>query len=1277
MLLLTAALFAPLFIDWDSYRADFERGAGRVLGREVRVAGEARATLLPFPSVTFTDVRVAGGPDGEPAMTVDAFSMDAELAPFLSGELLIFDMRLERPQAHITLGEDGQIDWAIRPQTRFDPSQVTLENVSITNGSVVLHQAAGHRTISLTEIDATLSARTLAGPWRLSGAMAVDDVPVDVSVSTGRAGDDGAMRLRVVMEPQQVPMVLEADGQATLERGIGLYSGTFQMRAKPRDDTTEEQRRAAEANRIAGAFELRHDELQIPDFRYATGSTTDPYTASGNAWLKLGREPSFYIAADGAQVRIGDEEGGASREDAFTLADRLDDISAFIAALPRPEIPGRIAVSLPAIVAAETTIREVEVRAVPAADGWQLESFAATLPGRTRVEASGLVRVGQKPSFDGELLLAIGQPSGFAAWLARDVDEAIRRLPSAGFSADVSLNAQRQEFSDLELILGDTRLTGAVTRLSPEDARASVSLDLEGDGLDAKGLSAFSAMFLRSDGSNRLADHDADLELVAGPVSVDGIELAEVDTALRLREDRLEVDRLSVLAQGDMRLSATGRVERLGASPSGKLDATIIAEDLSPTLSMIAQRFPENAFFQEVRQRLQDYPELFSASEIDLVAVLARSGERPGLALTANGEMGGTSFSASFSGRGGDRSLAEMEVDASVTARNADAGELFALAGLPSLQAELAGWGEVELVASGVPDEVLKTELLVRGQDLEGRVRGDASFEGDAFGYSGSMTLAAQDIEPWLATAGIVLPGFGFGLSAEFNSDVVVADGSLSLSALEGRLGDVGFGGDLTAQIEDGRPSFAGELRAEALDLAVLAEMVTGNEALQPNSDGSWPEAPFAQQVDLPFHADVLVKADRVSVAAGQQVTDATMRVGLEDAMLSLGNLTAAYADGTLSGHLDFQNNQGTGLLSAQFTLDDADLTQLSGQDEVEGRARISASVTANGKSVDALAASLSGSGSGAVDELVIKGLNPSAFGEIIAAADRQGPSISAADVAAFAPSILREESFDAGSFEFAFSVANGSVRVPPVRASASRSSLTMDAVVDIAEQRFVATGSLEYEPGREGVVGSDPLVGLVAEGALGEVSLRLETEPLAQFLTQRALEREQARVEHMQAVLLEKQRLRREVRFYQERKEERFSEEAERQRLEAEAERAKQAERLKQAREEEQRAAEEAERRAAEEAERRAEEERAAEEARQRAAEAAARQAETERQRALEAERERQSGTSETLEEGEVRRAPLDPPASDGAASPSAPFSEENLTIDGFLNLLEGGANQ
>ena len=46
-------------------------------------------------------------------------------------------------------------------------------------------------------------------------------------------------------------------------------------------------------------------------------------------------------------------------------------------------------------------------------------------------------------------------------------------------------------------------------------------------------------------------------------------------------------------------------------------------------------------------------------------------------------------------------------------------------------------------------------------------------------------------------------------------------------------------------------------------------------------------------------------------------------------------------------------------------------------------------------------------------------------------------------------------------------------------------------------------------------------------------MSGKYDTEPLAQFLTQRALEREQARVEALQSALLEKQRLRREVRYY------------------------------------------------------------------------------------------------------------------------------------------------
>ena len=136
MLALTAALVAPYFIDWSTYRADFEREASAILGRKVTVHGEATAKLLPFPSVTFSDVAVGGGPNGEPAMTAETFSMDAELAPLLSGDFHIFDMRLVRPKATIEVAADGTVDWAMRPSSPFDAGQISIEKLTITEGQV-------------------------------------------------------------------------------------------------------------------------------------------------------------------------------------------------------------------------------------------------------------------------------------------------------------------------------------------------------------------------------------------------------------------------------------------------------------------------------------------------------------------------------------------------------------------------------------------------------------------------------------------------------------------------------------------------------------------------------------------------------------------------------------------------------------------------------------------------------------------------------------------------------------------------------------------------------------------------------------------------------------------------------------------------------------------------------------------------------------------------------------------------------------------------------------
>src|SRR6185312_7428516 len=236
VLVLCAALVGPYFVDWTGYRADFEREASAVLGRKVTVEGAATARLLPFPSVTFSNVSVAGGPDGQPAMTVETFSMDAELAPFLRGEVLIFDMRLVRPKATIDIAADGKVDWAMRPSSPFDLNQISIEKLTVTDGQIALRHEAGGRSHLLSDINSIISAKSLAGPWRMDGSLKLDGLRAKLSASTGRVEPTGTMRVRLNIDPDAYPLVIESDGNAGMKNGAAVYSGQFRIAGKDKNE---------------------------------------------------------------------------------------------------------------------------------------------------------------------------------------------------------------------------------------------------------------------------------------------------------------------------------------------------------------------------------------------------------------------------------------------------------------------------------------------------------------------------------------------------------------------------------------------------------------------------------------------------------------------------------------------------------------------------------------------------------------------------------------------------------------------------------------------------------------------------------------------------------------------------------------------------------------------------------------------------------------------------------------------------------------------------------
>lgn len=1187
VLLLTAALVAPYFIDWTNYRSDFERQAGIILGREVRVEGAARARLLPFPSVTFTDVVVAGASPDEPSMTVEEFSMDAELAPFLRGELLIFDMRLVRPQVHIFVDGDGRVDWTMRPSTPFELRQISLERVAITDGTVTIHRAGGLRSIVVNDINSEVSARSLAGPWRMQGSLSVDGIPMSVSGSTGTMAQDG-IRVRLALQPQSLPFTVDLDGHVQGEGGVLTYAGSFDLRT-PAAGQGDTQPSTVPSNRVTGRFHLDHQRLMVEEFRLIAGSPEDPYTTEGRAEISFGADPSFSIVADGAQLRwdgAADEHGGSG----MSAAERIEAVVRFVSGLPRPTIPGIVSVNIPAIVAGDTTIRDVRIEARPVAEGWNLGSVAATLPGRTRLEGSGVLALGDQAAFSGHFLLAIAQPSGFAAWVARDIDDAIRRLPAAGFSADVHLSGTRQVFENLELVLGDATFAGRVERQSPADRRASVLVSLEGGRLDLDGLRAFASLFVDDQGENRLSNHDVDVELAAGPVVWRGVETERFETKVRLRDQALEIDRFSAMGLADANISATGRLENLAADPAGSIDATIVAVDLAPLVETLAAVLPDVQPLRALARNASAYPGLLEDAKVDVLASRAVNGSTE---FTLRGMAGGTDFSIT----GSAASLItapDTPVELRLTARNDDAAVLYARAGLPALPLGLAGEASIEASVSGPLGDGAAAELAIKGTGLSATFDGTLTRSESGFNSRGQFAIKTEDLEPWLSVAGILLPGFGYGLPVDVSASIDVGDKLAVISDLAGTVADADIYGDLNAEMRNGIPHIIGSVHLSRFDLGLPVEMVTGSAALQPAEEGRWPEASLQREISTPFSADVELAAEELWFGGWASARAASMQLRLDREKLSVASLSAEMLGGVVKGSAELRNDAGTGLLSSQFSLADVSLEKLLPESGLAGSADLSASLTASGKSVNALVAALSGSGSADVRNLAVSGLNPSAFPDLLARADELGAQVDAGQVAAFAPDIVRNGVFRTGSVAIAFTVANGVARFPQLHLEGEGARVSVDGAADLRQRTVAASGSITYHPGLEGVSGAEPAVRFSVEGPLGEVQVSLDTEPLAQFLTQRALEREQERVEHMQAVLLETQRLRREVRYYEQQAANRAAEEAERIRAEREAERSRKAA------EEARRQREEAERRAAEER-RRQEMERRLQEDRQR----------------------------------------------------------------------------
>ncbi len=1162
VLLLFAALVVPYFVDWSSFRQEFEVQASRALGKKVEVVGDVDVRVLPFPAITMHDVRVGRDASGEPLATADAFSMDAELAPFLSGEVRIFKMLLEHPVINLTLDETGALSWTSTGNGPLSARRVVFEDVEISDGEIRLADASGKPLRTLTEIGAMLSANAIEGPWRMEGSAVLDGHAGDFTIITGRPDPEtGSMRLRLSADPAEWPVSVALEGDVTLDDGKPVYAGGFRL-AVMQEDADE-----VPPPRASGQFELTNESIAVPEYRLEIGTRVDPYVISGEANFDTRPGGSFLLTADGQQFnveRLSDYDTNLKKGRVATpnARERLDMLVGFLRRVPVPQLPGTVTFRLPALVSGDTTIRSVVLDAAPDGDGWRIEDGSAELPGRTQVEASGRLSLAEETSFTGSLLVASRQPSGLSQWLTGSVGPEIRELDRAGFSADVNLTAGTQIFENLQIVAGDAVLDGALSRQSNGDATPELDLDLSGNVIDFNALRALAGLMVGENIDSGLSRHRIHATLRAGEVNAFDLSAELVDTDFTYQTGALSVDHLEIGNLAGAAITLSGQAQTDRALPKGSARVTFSAEDVSGFVATLQDRFGAHPFLSMLKENAAWYQN--AALEADL----AFGQDGTGVSAVFSGSANDSRISGSWRR---DALVGTGGVSGQVQLSNPDAAIVFGQAGLAPLPIPAPAGAQLSLSIERSEEEgPVAVGLRAASGETRFTASGEASLEADDF-LAGrySLSLASPDLEPYLAMNAFAVPGTAFGVPLSVKASLEVTPKQFAFSAIEGDLDGNGVTGGLALKRGEPVARLDGALSLDRLDLAWLMEAVFGpNFVLAP--DGL-PDTPFGSAYFGTAEADIDIQAASFDAGLPEPVTGMSGTIGFRGGGLTLTRLAGRLFDGTLSGDLQLGNSGGDGYFQAQLNLADAALPDTlwkAGESPVaSGRFDLGLVVETTADTAAGLMADASGSGMLTLKSPVISGLDFAVTDPLLAWADAQGTEVTNAAIEdEMRALIFGDGSFTAGDIAIPFSITDGVLQARNVFVDLPEARVYGALRTDLAEHDLEASIDVALKLGEASEEGASAGFTIGFAGPLSDPVRSLDLTEVNNFLALRAVERERARVERLQADILEKQRLRREATFYEFRAEQRAlerreREEAERLRREEEERRRREAE--------------------------------------------------------------------------------------------------------------------
>ena len=1140
ILVLVAALVGPFFIDWTNYRSTFEVYAGRALGHKVTVLGEADLRLLPAPSISFSDVRVGEAED--PLLVVSKFDMRVELPPLLKGEIRVIEMEMDRPHLALALDEEGRLDWltamtANGALAKLAPQDLAFEKVIIRDGALTIVDARSGETHRIDNGNLSVSARTLAGPFKASGSLTLNNAPYAVSIATGQARDDSGIRIKGEVTPTNTPVNFGFDGMLQEVDATPAFEGRFTIASVLLDESDENSWQAE------GAFKADIAEVAVPEFEFRYGPEDRRLSMTGNADLVYAGDKRFEIRAKSKQVDLDRLLGGGPQAPVEIDAAGQQLVAA-LRAVPLPQIDGAISLDVPALVAGGGIIQNVRLDLETMLGGWRIARLAGRLPGRTLVATQGDLGLEPSLTYRGAVSVSSDQPGSLLSWW-RQQDLGVSTMDPISAEGRLNLVPEGAALDNLRLTLAGAEARGGLAYRKPRNGNSVFSLSLDADRVDLDQIEGLAALIRpERDASGAAEDPkglDVSLRLRARQVVARGVEGAGLTLEAEYSDGGVRIDRLFADDLAGARLDVDGEIRNLFSAPEGAVSGTLDARDLSGLVALTGSLFPDAVFVE----RLEKAAASLVPAKFDAELRAAAVGGETDMSLQLEGSAGGaeTALTAALKGRVDNWHGADL--DLSLALSGPDGGKMLQQLGFDIIPVAALGTGRLTMTAYGQPQEQLTlglaAEVGTSQLDGSGTLKLVPDEDPD---YRFSLFAQTEDLAPLALMAGRVLPVMTGTIPAELALNLEGTGSALAVTRAEGALGTTRFKarleGDLDPAPGERNRRFSGELVLNQADLRAISELVLGPDQWFAAGDGSsiWPVDPFGAPLLSGFDLNLAFEADRLLLDDETEVTGPRAELRLSPSLMRLDGLSGAFAGGKLNGSLSIRRSEAEAALSGRVKLDKADLRQLSwrpaGRAVASGTLDLFLEFEGAGRSISAIVTGLSGGGTFSMENGDFRGLNPQAFPLVTRAVDA-GLELADDKIRDVFVSHMAAGSLPFKRVDGTLTLVGGRLSARNVVVDSERAEIFGSAEVDLGSYDLDADFSLKVDPGEEAVTGAEPQVGLLFQGPVDVPARKVDIAPFTAYLTLRAFEQEVERVEKLQAEILERDRLVRELKAQRE----------------------------------------------------------------------------------------------------------------------------------------------